>query len=272
MAIFTVDSDKCQKDGICAAVCPEGVIEFNQKDPPRPGEKADTDCITCGHCLAACPTGALSLTKMPLAECPPLDRKLDLSPEQVEYFLRSRRSIRLFRSDPVPREQITRLIEIARYAPSGHNSQPVHWIVYSDPGQIKRLAGLVVDWMRVKIAQQDEMANFFDMSALVERWEDGQDIVLRKAPVVVVTHGREGRLSQYASIIAITYLELAALPFGLGSCWAGFFNVAANDYQPLAEALALPRGHKTYSALMLGRPLYSYHRLPLRNKPSITWR
>jgi len=272
MSIFTVDTQKCQKDGICAAVCPRGLIDFTKNEPPRPGAKADELCLNCGHCLAACPTGALSLAKMPQAACPPVNRKLNLTPEHAEYFLRSRRSTRNFRPDPVPRDQITRLIEIARYAPSGHNTQPVRWIVYSDPAQIKHLAGLVIDWMRDKIAQHDEMVKLLDLEHWVGQWEAGRDVILRQAPVLIVTHGLESLRTQTASIIALAYMELAAPSLGLGGCWAGFFNAAASDFSPLEKELALPPGHKTFGSMMVGYPRYTYHRLPLRNEPPIAWR
>ena len=272
MAIFTVDKEKCQKDGICAAVCPRGLIEFTKNQPPRPVAKADELCLNCGHCLAACPNGALSLAKMPVAGCPPVNSNLALTPEHAEHFLRSRRSIRVFRPQPVPRDQITRLIEIARFAPSGHNAQPVRWMVFSDAARIERLAGLVIDWMREKIAQHDEMVKVLDMEHWVGQWEAGRDVILRKAPVLIVTHGLESLRTQCASIIALAYLELAAPSLGLGGCWAGFLNAAANDFKPLEKELALPAGHKTYGSMMLGYPRYAYHRLPLRNKPPIAWR
>ena len=75
-----------------------------------------------------------------------------------------------------------------------------------------------------------------------------------------------------APFIALTYLELAATSMGLGCCWAGYFNAAAASFPPLIEALALPEGHQSYGAMMIGFPQYQYQRLPARNEPAITWR
>lgn len=272
MALFTVDVEKCIKYGICATVCPRGVIEFNKDEPPRPAPRAEELCIECGHCVAVCPTGAFSHREMAMADCPPVRPELALSPERMEHFLRSRRSIRLYGKTPVPTEEITRLIEIARYAPTGHNSQPVRWMVFNEPAKIKRLGGLVIGWMREKIEQKEDIAEDFDMEQVVERWELGHDTILRQAPVLIVTHGAEGPTTQNSSIITLTYLELAAPPLGLGCCWAGFFNHAANDFKPLQDELALPAGHATYGSMMLGYPLYTYNRLPLRKTPRIVWR
>lgn len=54
----------------------------------------------------------------------------------LQYFLdlaRTRRSVRDFRPDTVPAGVIDQLLEAARWAPSGYNLQPVHFVVVTDP-------------------------------------------------------------------------------------------------------------------------------------------
>src|SRR5262245_38088934 len=61
---------------------------------------------------------------------------------QLESFidlLRSRRSTRHFRADPVPPELLAELLEAARWAPSGFNLQPTHFVVVTDPAVKARL-------------------------------------------------------------------------------------------------------------------------------------
>jgi nitroreductase len=60
-------------------------------------------------------------------------------PRSVEEALLSRRSIRAFTPDPVPREKVERILALASRAPSGTNVQP--WKVYAIAGEPKdRLA------------------------------------------------------------------------------------------------------------------------------------
>jgi hypothetical protein len=40
----------------------------------------------------------------------------------------------------------------------------------------------------------------------------------------------------------------------------------------MQKALALPEGHQSYGAMMVGYPKFNYHRLPSRKPPPITWR
>ena len=274
MDLFMVDNEKCKKDNICVEECPARIILMKDKNaPPVPVNHAEEYCIRCGHCVAVCPYGALSHTAMTPDECPPVQEELLLSPEHIEHVLRSRRSIRTYKKKAVDRETITRLIDISRYAPSGHNSQPVQWHVIYDRDEVHKLAGLVVDWMRFLIKEQNELAMSFHMDRAVRGWDAGLDPICRNAPHVIVTHAPKSDLAAPAAcIIALSYLDLAAPSFGLGACWAGYFNSAATTWPPLQEALGLPDGDTCFGSMMIGYPKYAYHRLPKRNEPPITWR
>ncbi|MBI5601932.1 MAG: nitroreductase family protein [Deltaproteobacteria bacterium] len=274
MALFTIDQEKCRRDGICAAECPGMLIELiGPEGFPTPVADAEERCINCGHCVSICPQGALSLKTMTPGDCLPVRKELSLAQEHCEHFLRSRRSRRKYKEKTVPRDILTRLIEVARYAPTASNSQPVHWLVFEDPIKVKRLAGLVVDWMRVLLEEGSEYALTKRLDRIVNAWDQGIDRILRSAPHLVVAHGSSTlAASQSSCILALAYLELAAPSFGLGTCWAGYFMAAANSYPPLQEVLALPPDHLPFGAVMIGYPKYAYQRMPIRNRPPITWR
>jgi len=274
MSLFTVDEKECRRDGLCVAECPAKIIEIiGEKGFPTPVDGAEELCIHCGHCVSICPHEALFLKTMSPKDCLPVQKELLLSPEHCEHFLRSRRSIRSYKEKRVSRDLLQKLIEIARYAPTGHNSQSANWLVIEDPTEVRRLAGLVADWMRSLLAERAEYALLMHMDRVVDSWDKGIDRILRGAPHLVVAHGLSTMpVSQSSCFIALTYLELAAPSLGLGTCWAGYFTAAANFHPPLQEALALPQGHLPYGAVMVGYPKYRYQRMPPRNKPEITWR
>ncbi len=54
----------------------------------------------------------------------------------VDTVIRSRKTVRAFRPDPVPRSQLVEIIEVARMAPSNFNTQP--WRVHVLTGAAKR--------------------------------------------------------------------------------------------------------------------------------------
>lgn len=274
MELFRIDQEKCKRDGICVDSCPLKIIE--QKDPeaiPSPTREAAELCIRCGHCVAVCPHGALVHSDMDPAQCPPVRKKWLLSPEQAEHFLRYRRSIRVYRKKPADRETLARLIDMARYSPSGHNLQPVRWLIIYDQAEVQRMAGLVADWMRHLWQEKNPLALTFHMDRIVAFWDSGVDNICRRAPHLIIAHAKkEERSAPAACTLALGYLELAAPSLGLGACWAGFFQAAAQFWPPLQKALQLPDSHSSFGAMMLGYPKYQYQRLPLRNPAMITWK
>ena len=273
MDLFQIDPKTCNQDGVCAAVCPLGIIAFRKGEYPKPVPEAEELCIRCGHCVAVCPSGSLSHREMPVEECPPIQKDLLLSVQRCEHFVRNRRSIRVYKNKPVSRDDLTRLIEIARYAPSGHNAQCAEWLVLGNRDELRHLAGIVADWMRWITSNMRDFASSMHMDRTLKRWGDGEDVFLRGAPVVIVAHAeKDNYMAPTTCTIALTYLELAATSFGLGCCWAGYFNAAATSFPPMMEALSLPGEHQSFGAMMVGYPKFEYHRLPLRKPPGVTWR
>ncbi|MBF0199992.1 MAG: nitroreductase family protein [Desulfamplus sp.] len=270
MALISIDMEKCIKDAACAAECPVKIIHF-QGDFPRAVDGMEGFCINCGHCVAVCPTGALTHKNLAPEECPGIEPELAITPEQTEQFLRSRRSIRAYKKKPVEKELLSKVISLASHAPSGHNTQPVKWHVIHDRDELTKLCGHVVDWMRWMIKEQPQAAALLELDMVVKGHEAGMDIITRDAPHLILAHGRKDNpMAPPACTIALTWLELAFPSFGLGGCWCGFFNAAAMFWPPLQKELGLEDGHISYGAMMVGYPRYSYHRMPPRNVPVIT--
>jgi len=274
MSFLTVDQDKCKRDRICADECPAKLIVFKETDSfPDAVKRAELYCIRCGHCIAVCPSNAIFVSTVNSVDCLTVDPGLLPTADQVEHLLKSRRSIRSFRNKAVDRAALEKLIETSSYAPSGHNTQPVHWLVIEDINKVNRIAALVVDWMRYMIDNKPEFAASMAMKALCYAWDHGDDRICRNAPHIIIAHGpKDMPTSPGSCTIALSYLELAAHSMGIGACWAGFVGMAAATFPPLIEELALPEGHKAFGAMMIGYPKHSYHKIPPRTPARIIWR
>ncbi|MDY6971099.1 MAG: nitroreductase family protein [Thermodesulfobacteriota bacterium] len=274
MTLFTIDQERCNRDGVCAAECPSRIIEMASPDGyPRPVPDAGQYCLGCGHCVAVCPNEALSLRWLAPGDCPPVHREKSFTASDAEHFLRYRRSIRSFKIQPVEREKLDKLLEIACYAPSAKNQQPWHWIVIVDTKEVRRLACLVVDWMRDVILTDPELADRFGLVRVVAAWDGGEERICRGAPHIIVAHAdRDWPFGPEDCALALDYLELFAPTLGLGTCWGGYFYTAVNRYPPLSGALGLPDHHRAYGAMMVGYPEFTYRRFPERNPPRVTWR
>ena len=57
-------------------------------------------------------------------------------------IINSRQSIRKYTDEPIPDEMIDKIVEAARWAPSGENEQPWHFIIVRDPETRKQIAEL----------------------------------------------------------------------------------------------------------------------------------
>ncbi len=145
-------------------------------------------------------------------------------------LIRSRRSIRAFRRDPVPEELLEELVELANWAPSAGNLQARDFIVVREEGTRRALA---------RIADQVELA---------------------QAPVVVVVCANADRIAKYGdrgrelfmiqdAAAATENLLLAAHERGLGAVWMGSFDEAE-----VRSLLKLPRHSRPVSLVALGWP------------------
>jgi nitroreductase/NAD-dependent dihydropyrimidine dehydrogenase PreA subunit len=267
MSLVTIDHSACQRDGMCMAVCPMGLIEVNGERFPAFSADADQRCISCGHCVAVCPQGAVLHAALPLQDSPLIDHTLTVPIPALTQLIKSRRSVREFREEPVPEALVREAIDAARWAPSAVNRQPVHWLAIQTPAEVRRLAGLVIDYLRQDSNLEPRYAQF------IELWEQGKDPILRNAPHLIVIHAPdEWTWSSVDSTIALTQFELAAVAQGIGTCWAGFLMRTANGHPPLREALGIPADHSVFGALMYGFPRYRYHRVPPRLVARIEWR
>jgi nitroreductase len=187
------------------------------------------------------------------------------------YYLRKRRSVRRFTKDPVPKEKILELLDIARYAASGGNGQPVEWIVVHDPEMVKKIAGLTVEWMKTLVNSNHPMSGY--VPVLIGAWEQGNDVICRGAPHLLVAHIPESNpIAPVDAIIALTHFDVAAPAFGVGTCWAGFVAMAAASYEPLQKELGIPAGRKSAYAMMFGHPQYKVYGIPRRKPLQVTWR
>jgi len=273
MGFLIIDEDKCKKDGFCANDCPAAIIRFKDKNGyPEIIPGGEQSCLICGHCVAVCPHGALNHTRLPLEACPPIEKDLAVSAEQAVQFLRSRRSIRRYKDKPVEKEKVRKLIEIARYAPTGGNRQLLEWMVVTDKEKMMETSALAVEWLRDVVAGKLKTAPLPYMAAVIAAWEAGYDAVLRYAPALVIASApKEDNNGMVDLTLALSYLELAAPTLGLGTCWAGLLQGALLASPSLKEKIGLTNGHPHHYPMMLGYPKFKYHRLPERKSPKIVW-
>jgi nitroreductase len=150
----------------------------------------------------------------------------------MEFYevIRTRRSVRSFKPDPIPEDVLERILDAARIAPSGSNRQPWLFILVRDSEVKRRLAEYCSNQM-----------------------------FIAEAPVVVVVCGfnihynRGGYMGDMSMLvdcsIATTHLILAARAEGVGSCWIGAF-----DNTRIKKLLGIPEDVNVVAVVPLGYP------------------
>jgi coenzyme F420-0:L-glutamate ligase/coenzyme F420-1:gamma-L-glutamate ligase len=178
-----------------------------------------------------------------------------LTATDLHTFLRTRRSIRRFKADPVPDSVIEAILHTATFAPSAHNRQPWRFIVLTDKSVKTRLGETITSKMRVDM--QAEGANESDI-------EKRARLSLRRmdeAPLVIVlcrdktdVHAdtpEETIMGIQSTALAGLQLLLAAHAEGLGGswiCWPLYAKEATRS------ALELPETWEPQAMYFLGYP------------------
>ena len=181
----------------------------------------------------------------------------------VSEAIRTRRSIRKFKLDQIPDEKINLLLESARLAPSGTNTQPWRFIVVRDDGtktklqraahnqrHVKRAPVIIVCCADMKAFKKfpvrvDEL---IESGALPERTREvfipyikkGMDTVTKDALMVAAA----------ANVaIAIEHIVLQAVEIGLGTCWVRWY-----EDEKVKEILDMPEHVEVMALLPVGIP------------------
>jgi len=273
MNFLTVDEKKCTCHGMCVKDCPMGILRLSSKSGlPVLRAGAAGNCIRCGHCVAICPTGALSLANAPLADCLPIDPANGPDSEQVGQLLRGRRAIRQYQNTPVPKKMLEQIIDTSRWAPSAKNINPLEWLVVDSAKGMEQLKWLVIDCMKEMLENTSNQRLEKLLGPIISEAQKGTDYVFWDAPALLIVYARRKiKTAPADAIIALTGCELMARALGLGCCWAGYFQMAAETYQPLQKVLNLPEDNTVLGGLITGYPAVIYQRSPPRPQAKVRW-
>ena len=265
MEFINIDKDKCIRCKTRSLVCPARLIDFDEEGYPKGVFYASKACLKCGHCVCVCPKGAIEVEYVKKSECRDISEFLG-----VEKTLVSRRSIRNFREEIPTEKEINSLLNISRYSPTPHNSQPLSWIVIRGREDVLEMTKKVLEWMKFCIKNKDEIAKKMNFIAIVRQWDKKNiDLINRSAPVILISVSKDKTMGLSAGISAGVYMEIFAPEKGLGSCQLGFLTLAVNESDKIRKHLSLQENDVCTGALAVGYPSYEYKSVPKRKEIDI---
>ena len=141
--------------------------------------------------------------------------------------IEGRRSIRSYRTDPVPEEKLEAVVKAGLMAPSAMNQQSWHFVVISGKGA--------------------ERYRTYCIEKL------GRDPYYG-APAMILVFGKKDAIAPVCDgSLAIGNLLLAAKALGLGSCWIHCVNDLFKEEAAAAE-WGVPAGYRPVGSVALGFP------------------
>jgi len=283
-----INYEICDKEGLCVRVCVEDIFE-QEKQKTVPVIVHPEACFFCGQCVAICPSDAITHSGFEISNTIPITPEMKIESDRLMGFLRTRRSIREYHPKRrVRRETIEKLLESARYAPTGSNAQSLEHIVITDREMMDKLAAFSADLFREKVAlyeEKDALSNLdprlakrieadipFYKSVVLE-YEAGKDPFFYQAPVLIITHADLTITScpTEDATLASYQMMLMAQSLGLGTCYVGNLYEFGNESQALREMLEIPPENNILMSFVLGYPAVRFKKLVDRHEAKVRW-
>lgn len=146
---------------------------------------------------------------------------------EVLEAIDTRRSVRRYKPEAIPDEDLKKILTAGQLAPSAGNKQPWRFVVVRDPETRKRLA----------------------VAARKQLWTGDANIMIAALAVSPDTPGVYTRWVERDVMTAVEHMVLAAWSLGYGSCWIGAFTE-----DDVKEILEIPGDMKVICLLPIGVP------------------
>ncbi len=254
-----IDTSKCIRCGECVRDCVAGTLQTGADGFPHFLKEWEDCCLHCQHCLAVCPSGAVSCDGRKDSDCVPAGPLPGGA--EMRNLLRQRRSIRFFRNENVSPEILSKLKESLHWSPTGCNDHRLFFSVVEDREAMDWFRGEAAK--RLKILWKTGILRVIYPKSRnhVREILDGKDLIFRDAPhLIVASTPWNAPCAESDPLIALSYFDLYAQSLGLGTCWCGFAWHLFRWSGKMRKRLGLPPGYRPGAVLLFGMPDISYPR------------
>ena len=256
-----VNQDLCVGCGACTEDC----LAFNIV---LDGDKASVkgECIECGHCVALCPTGAVSIEGYDMDDVEEYDAStFEVNPSNLLRAIKFRRSIRFYKDEKVKKEDLEMLLQAGRYTATAKNNQDCHFIfVQEEREELKERVWGFIDAMGRHVDKQLLPYVAFNRRRIKN---PADDYLFRNAPVVLYITS-DWPLD---AGLAAQNIETMANAMGMGALYNGYLARISDANVELKKWLGIE--DKTIKAcLLLGYPDRVYRNTAPRKEANVIWK
>lgn len=203
--------------------------------------------------------------------------------KKMNYILeniKSRRSVRSYLDQKVPKRLIEEVLEAGRSAPSALNKQPWEFVVVTNKALIEKLslstrktAKKVYALLPFLKLFKPDLRDERTIAAIRKTAGTDHDTVFYNAPAIIfiVSRHSDGWVPIDCALAAQNMM-LSAHSLGLGSCFIGRASMLSRDRR-LLKKIGIRRGYRIYTTLIFGYPKEFPKTTPQRRKDNlICWK
>jgi nitroreductase len=222
------------------------------------------ECLHCGHCVAICPVGAVSIPEYEMDDVEEWDKtRTGLEMDTLLSAIKFRRSIRFYENKAVEQEKLEKIIQAGRYTATGANTQGCKFIIVQD--QLAKLKEIIWrDLIKAVDAGKEEMEQ---MKNLVELYQDKKiDYLFRDAKAVLYI----ATDNLWDAGLAAQNMELAMNAQGLGALYNGFLVWSTKISEEAKQFLKVCE-KPIAVAMLFGYSQVEYVRTAPRRSADVVW-
>jgi nitroreductase/NAD-dependent dihydropyrimidine dehydrogenase PreA subunit len=257
--MISVDKSKCLRCGACIRDCVVEVLKTDEEKVPYLPPELEKYCLNCQHCLAVCPTGAVSCNGISAENCQPIQSLPE--PEKMLALLRQRRTVRFYKDENVSPEILEKLKESLAWIPTGCNDRSLVFKLVESREEMAFFREETSKMLKFLIKTGIMFLLYPRIKRFLSEILGGKDVIYRNAPHMLIAFVPDKAPCKEADPwIALSYFDLLVQSFGLGSCWCGFAVHAIRHNRKLKKYLNPPKGCKIAAVILFGKPDVTYQR------------
>jgi len=281
----------CKECHNCIAICPVKIYQKDANGRTLVDLNRIELCLVCGQCMAICQSKAIEVEGLSYHE-----HFFELPPNPIDYtmfhdFVANRRSVRVFKNQPVPNEIFDKVLDILAMAPYGAAPDNVDITIINNRKIIEEALPHISKFLnKIDGFIRNPFMNFFMkrklnaekyntvVNHLLPRIRKHQydytpdnDRITRHAPALMIFHAPyPTEAHTQDSLIYCVMANFAVMSLGLGATIVELLPPAINKVKEVRDIFKIPDTNEAVISLIVGYPKFHFRRGIKREKTHVT--